>query len=64
METTSNISSAWTAATNLGHQNWKCFAGTRLWAIGKLLREMWPDGTLCCRVSWISAPCSYFFDVL
>ena len=32
--------------------------------IGKLLREMRPDGTLFCRVSWISAPCNYFFDVL
>ena len=47
-----------------GTRNWKCFAGTRLWAIGRLLREMRPDGTLFCRVSWISALCNYFFDVL
>ena len=60
MATTSNISSAW---TKLGRENWKCFAGTRLCANGKLLREMRPDGTLFCRVSWISAPRSYFFDV-
>jgi len=52
------------ARNELGTRNWKCFAGTRLWTIGKLLREMRPDGTLCGHVSWISAPCSYFFDVL
>ena len=45
-------------------RNWKCLAGTRLSAIGRLLREMRPDGTLFCRVSWISALCNYFFDVL
>ena len=47
-----------------GTRKGKCFAGTRLWAIGRLLREMRPDGTLFCRVSWISALCNYFFDVL
>ena len=52
------------ARNKLGTRNWKCFAGTRLWAIGKLLREMRPDGTLFCRVPWIFAPCSYFIDVL
>ena len=41
MKTTSGISSAWTPATNLGR---KCFAGAKLWAIGKVLREMLPDG--------------------
>ena len=28
------------ARNKLGTRNWKCFAGTRLWEIGKLLREM------------------------
>ena len=46
METTSNISSAWTPATNLGHEigNLLQVHGTRLWVIGKLLREMRPMG--------------------
>ena len=35
------------AHSKLGTLNWKCFAGTKLWAIGKLLREMRPDGMLC-----------------
>ena len=36
METTSN--------NKLGTRNWKSFAGTRLWVIGKLLQEMRPMG--------------------
>ena len=64
MATTSNISSAWTPATNLGHEIKNVLQIQRLWAIGRLLREMRPDGTLFCRVSWISALCNYFFDVL
>ena len=51
METTSNISSAWTP-TNLGHEIGNVLQ-VQSFAIGKLLREMRPDGTLFCRVSWI-----------
>ena len=31
----------------LGTQNWKCSAGTKPWAIGKVLREMRFNGMLC-----------------
>ena len=33
------------------------------WAIGKLLREMRPDGMLCFHVSWISVPCECCYHV-
>ena len=56
VESTSNKSFPW-APNKLRTQNWKCSAGTKLSATGKVLRETRFNGMLCFRLSYISAPC-------
>ena len=51
------------AHNKLGTQNWKCSAGTKLWATGKVLREMRFNGMLCFRLSYISTPCKRCYHV-
>lgn len=51
------------AHNKLGTINWTCSAGTKLWAIGKLLREMQSDGMLCFRPSWICVLCKCCFNL-
>ena len=51
------------AHNKLGTQNWKCSAGTKLSATGKVLREMRFNGMPGFRLSYISAPCKRCYHV-